>query len=165
MCGGHDPRVEEITSPAIAIPASRRCWTFRDGGWSRSIAPLSMGSYHDSAKLRNPYGEILIMPRLQNRMLAKRFEFDSIHLSPAANTWTELPGLRTPVSYASAAALDGLLYVSGGQGTDGGKRRSVQVMDTSTFTWHLGPPLPAPVWGHCMATSTAGKRDRFRENK
>ena len=85
----------------------------------------------------------------------------SLRLSPATNTWTELPGLRTPVSYASAAALAGLLYVSGGQGTDGVKRRSVQVMDTLTFTWHLGPPLPAPVWGHCMATSNAGKGNHF----
>jgi hypothetical protein len=75
VCGGHDPRVESITSPTIAIPTSRRCWTF----------------------------------------------------SPKSNTWTEIPGLRDPVSYASGAALDGLVYVTGGKGSDGRKRRSVQV--------------------------------------
>ena len=71
VCGGHDPRVEEITSPAIEVPASRRCWAFRDGvGWRQ----LSI-RYHDSAYLRNPNDEIWIM---LGHIANQRFESDSI---------------------------------------------------------------------------------------
>ncbi len=83
VCGGHDPRVEAITSAEILIPTSRRCWT----------------------------------------------------LNCASNTWSELPGLREGVSYASAAALNGLVYVAGGRGSDGIKRRSVQVSDRPCCVW------------------------------
>jgi hypothetical protein len=34
---------------------------------------------------------------------------------------------------------------------------SFKVLDGTTFTWHLGPPLPSPVWGHCLVTTVTGE--------
>ncbi len=29
----------------------------------------------------------------------------------------------------------------------------LQVLDSTTYTWHLGPPLPSATWGHCLVTA------------
>ena len=61
--------------------------------------------------------------------------------------WTTLEPLPQPLRAASAAALDGRIYVTGGQ-TDAGVTRRVEVYDVRRRVWSEGPALPAPLFNH-----------------
>ncbi len=64
--------------------------------------------------------------------------------------------MELPRSEASVAELNGKIYLMGGY--PGGRitSDSVQVYDTKTDTWALGPPLPLPLH-HTMAAVANGK--------
>jgi N-acetylneuraminic acid mutarotase len=80
--------------------------------------------------------------------------------SPAAQEpetgWSERAPMELPRSEASVAELNGKIYFLGGY--PGGRitSDSVQVYDTQSDTWELGPPLPIPLH-HTMAAVANGK--------
>ena len=62
---------------------------------------------------------------------------------PAADARTPLPPLPTPRSGLAAAAIDGRLYVTGGEALTGGKTfPELEVFDVAAGRWSSGPPLP-----------------------
>lgn len=73
-----------------------------------------------------------------------------------AGGWGTRAPLLAPNSEFAVAELDGLIYVLGGYPADRGTVRTVQVYDTATDTWTLGPDLPMPN-NHGMAASVGGK--------
>jgi hypothetical protein len=74
------------------------------------------------------------------RFLAVFQRFD-----PAANQWTTLRPLPEPTRAAAGAALDGRVYVFGGQ-TEKGVTRRVLAYDVATGEWIERAPLPRPLF-------------------
>ena len=72
------------------------------------------------------------------RFLAVAQRFD-----PRKNSWTGLPRLPEPVRAAAGAALDGDMYVIGGQ-SEGGDGRQVYAFDVARGSWEQRAPLPEP---------------------
>jgi outer membrane protein assembly factor BamB len=73
---------------------------------------------------------------------------DGLHFRPVAT-------LPVPVRYPAAAALDGKIYVFGGQLGDGQLTRAVQVVNPRTRSAHVVGQLPSAVAG-AMAVDLAG---------
>lgn len=60
--------------------------------------------------------------------------------------WDEAPALPLgPTQETAAVAVDGKVYVLGGFHQDMGIVAAVQVYDTASCTWSMGPALPKPV--------------------
>jgi N-acetylneuraminic acid mutarotase len=62
---------------------------------------------------------------------------------PATNSWTTLERLPHPIRAGAGAALDGKIYVIGGQ-TAAGATDEVYAYDTQTRRWQARAPLPRP---------------------
>ncbi|TRY72434.1 hypothetical protein TCAL_08142 [Tigriopus californicus] len=91
--------------------------------------------------------------------------------SKSSNHWVEIPGLRVPLGYGAAAALNEHVYFMGGMDNEKRKSPKVQVfywysiwtlksykiLNVKSYAWETGPSLPHPVWGHCAVTSTDGQ--------
>ncbi|MCC7372219.1 MAG: kelch-like protein [Chloroflexi bacterium] len=69
----------------------------------------------------------------------------------SASPWGERAPMLLPRSEASVAELNGKVYFLGGYPGARITSDSVQVYDTKTDTWELGPPLPVPLH-HTMAS-------------
>jgi N-acetylneuraminic acid mutarotase len=84
------------------------------------------------------------------RFLAIAQRFD-----PAVNSWSGLPRLPEAVRAGAGAALDGRVYVIGGQAeeSDGSQ---IYVFDTESETWEQAAPLPEPRFN--MAAVALGGR-------
>jgi outer membrane protein assembly factor BamB len=65
--------------------------------------------------------------------------------------FTNVAMLPVPVRYPAAAALEGKIYIFGGQASDGRPVRSVQVIDPSRHTASLIGELPIPLSGSVAA--------------
>jgi N-acetylneuraminic acid mutarotase len=75
---------------------------------------------------------------------------------PRANSWTTLPRLPEPVRAGVGAALDGKIYVIGGQTESAGTGPQVYAYDVSAGRWERRAPLPAPRFN--MAAAVLGGR-------
>ena len=62
---------------------------------------------------------------------------------PATDTWTSLPPMPTPREGAGVAAVNGRIYVAGGNVAGGASTNAVEVFDPIGGTWSAGTPLPA----------------------
>jgi N-acetylneuraminic acid mutarotase len=71
--------------------------------------------------------------------------------SPRTETWATLAPLPEPVRAASAAAIAGRLYVTGGQRPSRDGRR-VDIYDLRSDAWSRGTPLPEPRFNHATVT-------------
>jgi N-acetylneuraminic acid mutarotase len=71
-------------------------------------------------------------------------------------TWGRRAAMLEANSEFAVAELDGKVYVLGGYPASRQTQRTVQIYDTRTDTWSLGPKLPAPN-NHGMAVAAAGK--------
>lgn len=71
---------------------------------------------------------------------------------PLTNTWTALPPKPTSVYDASAAVINGLIYVPGGLTKLGDTRptKILEIYDTSTKEWKTGADLPIPLSAYGM---------------
>ena len=72
--------------------------------------------------------------------------------APSGLEWrglTQAPSARTEVA---AAAVGSLIYVVGGYTADGATVPTVEVFDSATGRWEVGPPLPVAV-NHAMAAT------------
>lgn len=82
----------------------------------------------------------------------------AIGLSPAAalaqqpGEWAHRAELIEPNSEFAVAELDGRLYILGGYPSSRVTQTTVQVYDTATDSWKIGPQLPVPN-NHGMAVS------------
>lgn len=77
--------------------------------------------------------------------------------SPATNTWRTLPDMPTPRGGLAAAAMNGKLYVFGGEyftSSGSGVFASNEEYDPTTRTWRTMRPLPTP--RHGMSAVTIG---------
>ena len=74
----------------------------------------------------------------------QHYEFrNSLNIyDPANDRWVVGPPMPTARAGCRAAAVDGRLYVIGGNRPDKGFLDCVEVYDTRTKTWQAGPPLP-----------------------
>jgi hypothetical protein len=72
-----------------------------------------------------------------------RFLFAAQRFDPRANTWSGLPPLPVAIRAGAGAALDGKIYVIGGQ-TQHGDRRQVYAFDTAKDEWNRIASLPEP---------------------
>jgi N-acetylneuraminic acid mutarotase len=70
---------------------------------------------------------------------------------PRADTWMREPDLPGQARAAAGAALDGKLYVLGGQ-TSGGTSRRVYAYDVRTRRWSTAAPLPSARYNAAAAT-------------
>jgi N-acetylneuraminic acid mutarotase len=111
--------------------AEQAPWTF-----ARSMSQRR--SYLAAAKLGGKIYAVGGMVGETGRFLAVAQRFD-----PRTNSWTGLPRLPEPVRAAAGAALDGDIYVIGGQ-TEGGGGRQVYAFDVSGGAWQRRAPLPEP---------------------
>src|SRR5919109_1409070 len=64
---------------------------------------------------------------------------------PRANSWTTLTRLPEPTRAAAGAALDGEVYVLGGQTADG-VSRTVYAYHTGTRSWSERASMPEPLF-------------------
>eukprot|EP00808_Paulinella_micropora_P002593 g73673.t1 len=81
--------------------------------------------------------------------------------------WELITPMHFPRYFAAAAVHEGLLYVSGGGGSDGVIHSSVEVYDLATERWTLldNAELGSARWGHAMGASPNSyirSRDRPR---
>jgi N-acetylneuraminic acid mutarotase len=74
---------------------------------------------------------------------------------PAAGQWGMKSEMIEPNSEFTLAEWDGKIYVLGGYPKGRVTVRTVQIYDTKTDTWRLGPPLPEPN-NHGMAAAVDG---------
>lgn len=66
---------------------------------------------------------------------------------PAANSWATRAPMPVPVRGGACAAIDGKIYIAGGQKTARGVpdfENTLQIYDPSTDSWVVGPPMPTP---------------------
>lgn len=82
---------------------------------------------------------------------------------PAADEWQELAPLPRPRHHAPLAAHDGKVYLVAGFDTQtspvyvlGTPTSTLFIYDVASDTWRAGPPLPAPVAAHAIATTSDG---------
>jgi N-acetylneuraminic acid mutarotase len=75
---------------------------------------------------------------------------------PGTNSWTTLPRLPEPVRAGAGAALDGKIYVIGGQTEAAGTGAQVYAYDTAAHRWEERAPLPGPRF-NMAAVALGGK--------
>lgn len=69
---------------------------------------------------------------------------------PATNRWERKASMLTPRGGVNGVAVQGCLYVFGGEGNDADRRgmfEQMEVYDPSTDTWFQLEPIPTPVHG------------------
>jgi hypothetical protein len=116
--------------------------------WTLAAAMSQRRSYVAAAELNGLIYAVGGMVGETGRFLSATQRFD-----PEANTWSGLPPLPEPVRAAAGAALDGQVYVIGGQ-TQDRDGREVYALDVGTETWEERAPLPEPRFN--MAAVTLG---------
>ena len=67
------------------------------------------------------------------------YEFD-----PATSNWTSKASMLKPRGAATAAVVNGLIYVIGGVANPGGVTNANDVFDPATNTWQSLAPMPSP---------------------
>ncbi|HET6656496.1 MAG TPA: kelch repeat-containing protein [Gaiellaceae bacterium] len=118
-------------------------WTF--------AAPMSQRrSYIAAAELDRKIYAAGGMVGETGRFLSVFQRFD-----PAANDWVTLTPLPDPTRAAAGAALDGVVYVFGGQ-TDAGVTDRVLAYDIAKGEWEDRAPLPRPLFNEA-AVAMDGK--------
>lgn len=80
----------------------------------------------------------------------------TVALAQGGGSWGERAPMLLPRSEASVAEVNGKVYFLGGYPGARITSDSVQVYDTKTDTWELGPPLPLPLH-HTMASTVNGR--------
>jgi uncharacterized repeat protein (TIGR01451 family) len=73
---------------------------------------------------------------------------DTFRYEIATDSWYTMTGMITPVTRMDGAAIDGSIYVPGGQDPGADYTRWLQIYDTTTDSWSAGAPLPYPVRQH-----------------
>jgi N-acetylneuraminic acid mutarotase len=106
-------------------------WTF-----ARSMSQRR--SYIAAADLGGKIYAVGGMVGETGRFLAVAQRFD-----PRSNSWSGLPPLPEPTRAAAGAALDGKMYVIGGQ-SEHGDGREVWAFDPGSGSWEARAPLPEP---------------------
>jgi N-acetylneuraminic acid mutarotase len=82
---------------------------------------------------------------------------DGIAACPTGGPWADAPPvLLGPTQETAAVALDGRVHVIGGFNPELGVVRAVQIFDTGSCAWSLGPELPRPLH-HANAAVVDGK--------
>ncbi|MBI4389617.1 MAG: galactose oxidase, partial [Nitrospinae bacterium] len=76
-------------------------------------------------------------------------------LAEETGYWKSMPPAPTPRTEASAAPLDGKIYIVGGF-TPTGIANKVEELDTRTGTWTERSPMPRPLH-HTSVTAVGGK--------
>ncbi|HEX6036317.1 MAG TPA: kelch repeat-containing protein, partial [Anaerolineales bacterium] len=68
---------------------------------------------------------------------------------PESDSWTTAPSLQTARGGFAAVAVDGKIYVLGGEVLTGEKQAltSVEIFDPEKDIWEPGPDLPLPLHG------------------
>lgn len=79
-----------------------------------------------------------------------------VEAQATGGSWGRKAPMLESNSEFTVAQLDGKVYVLGGYPASRQTQRTVQVYDTKTDSWTLGPPLPVPN-NHGMAAAVGGK--------
>jgi uncharacterized repeat protein (TIGR01451 family) len=66
----------------------------------------------------------------------------------AADTWMTMTSMITPTYYMDGAAIDGNIYIPGGQSAAASWNAFVQVYSTTADTWNTVAPMPIPLRYH-----------------
>jgi N-acetylneuraminic acid mutarotase len=111
--------------------AEQAPWTF-----ARSMSQRR--SYIAAADLGGKIYAVGGMVGETGRFLAVAQRFD-----PRSNSWSGLPPLPEPTRAAAGTALDGEMYVIGGQ-SEPGDGREVYAFDVASRAWETRAPLPKP---------------------
>jgi len=83
------------------------------------------------------------------------FTAAAIAADPGPGQWGKRAEMVEPNSEFTLTPLDGKIYVLGGYPAGRVTVRTVQIYDTATDSWRLGPPLPEPN-NHGMAATVDG---------
>lgn len=132
------------TRDAPMLEESAATWVFDRavGGW-RNVAPMPAPRVGLALVA---IGDKLYALGGKGNDAARVFVYD-----PAADTWSVArASLPAPRSDAAIVALGHDIYVIGGLEGRAPSAR-VNILDTDTGTWRVGPPLPAPREGHVAA--------------
>lgn len=97
------------------------------------------------------------MPRYAAHLVTLALSFAPIAaVAQGPGEWAHRAELLAPNSEFAVAETGGRLYILGGYPASRETVTTVQVYDTATDSWHLGPDLPAPN-NHGMAVGVNGK--------
>ena len=98
------------------------------------------------------FGAYLVDPNIADSVIYSVYKYD-----PASDTWTQLSDNLNARMISSVAALNGKIYVMGGQSEYGAYSNSIEVYDPATDTWKtdLAPMPTARSW--IEAISAEGK--------
>ena len=121
-----------------------------DEPWTYASAMSQRRSYIAAAEVGGQVYAVGGMVGETGRFLSVAQRFD-----PEANSWSGLPRLPEAVRAGAGAALDGKVYVIGGQ-TEDRDGRQVYALDVESETWEERAPLPEPRFN--MAAVTLGDR-------
>ncbi len=88
--------------------------------------------------------------------IALTFALSAAALAQEPGQWGKRAELLAPNSEFAVAELNGRLYILGGYPADRVTVTRVQVYDTATDAWEMGPDLPMPN-NHGMAAGVGGK--------
>jgi Kelch motif len=121
-----------------------------DEPWTYASAMSQRRSYMAAAEVGGQVYAVGGMVGETGRFLSVAQRFD-----PEANSWSGLPRLPEAVRAGAGAALDGKVYVIGGQ-TEDRDGRQVYALDVESETWEERAPLPQPRFN--MAAVTLGDR-------
>ncbi|MET7392211.1 kelch repeat-containing protein [Dactylosporangium sp. NPDC005572] len=75
--------------------------------------------------------------------------------APSDTPWQRLPDAPSARTEVAAAVSGTRIVVAGGYRADGGTVSTVEIFDTATGRWSVGPPLPLAV-NHAMAAAVDG---------
>jgi N-acetylneuraminic acid mutarotase len=121
-----------------------------DSGEWTVLAEMSQIRNHLAAVVLN--GEIYaIGGREENPLSALIVDFDLVEIyNPETNTWRRGPSLNLPRAGFAAAAIDGKIYVAGGEllsHLPPDVEPSVEMFDPATNRWEVIDELPMPLHG------------------
>jgi DNA-binding CsgD family transcriptional regulator len=71
---------------------------------------------------------------------------------PNTNTWVSLTDKPTAASHVQAAVVRGIIYVPGGERSDGSVLDTLEAYDPRTQRWEQLPPLPEPRSRYALAS-------------
>jgi N-acetylneuraminic acid mutarotase len=125
--------------------------------WQNKLKPMPMKRCHFSTAVLG--GKIYAIGG-QSGHDCGSFDVAYCHVyNPATDTWTQLPSLPTARSHAegSTFAIDGKIYIAGGQGTDNNSTKYVTVFDPAANSgagkWTENTSLTLPsIWEGLSAT-------------
>src|SRR5436189_2726361 len=122
----------------------------KGGQWHFAASMSQRRSYLAAAELDGKIYAAGGMVGETGRFLSVFQRFD-----PKENDWTTLPQLPIPTRAGAGAALDGKVYVFGGQ-TEAGVTKRVLAYDVATRTWEEQARLPRPIF-NAAAVAMDGK--------